>query len=285
MSDDLFSETFWIKAWEGLASGDAHNVHQGFSTAEFWDRVAGSYDRNTREMDSRNLERHIDLFKQNHALFQGAKVLDIGCGTGTLARELARQGAEVTALDFSKGMLERFRGELAGESLPDIDIRLMDWADADLDSLGWVHRFDLVIAFMAPAVSTPEALDKLMCASSRACAIKGWAAKRHHPIMAHLWKEIMGTPLDDNPQTLMIKFNLLFSRGFLPQISFDTMVWKRQVSVEEELERQRVFFEKVSGKPSRELEAVIRPYLESISTNRTITRHHEGVTGTIFWNL
>jgi malonyl-CoA O-methyltransferase len=39
----------------------------------------------------------------------GLQVADIGCGTGRHAIRLATQGAKVTALDFSQGMLERAR--------------------------------------------------------------------------------------------------------------------------------------------------------------------------------
>ncbi len=38
---------------------------------------------------------------------RGLRVADVGCGTGRYAIPLAAQGAEVTALDFSSGMLER----------------------------------------------------------------------------------------------------------------------------------------------------------------------------------
>lgn len=38
---------------------------------------------------------------------RGMKIADLGCGTGRHAVRLAQAGAEVTALDFSAGMLER----------------------------------------------------------------------------------------------------------------------------------------------------------------------------------
>jgi 2-polyprenyl-3-methyl-5-hydroxy-6-metoxy-1,4-benzoquinol methylase len=46
----------------------------------------------------------------------GERVLDYGCGVGRWTREIARRGADVTALDFSAAMLEqaRLRTEAAG---------------------------------------------------------------------------------------------------------------------------------------------------------------------------
>ena len=47
----------------------------------------------------------------------GRTVLDIGCGTGTLALPLARQGTTVTAVDVSPAMIEVVRKEAEAEGL------------------------------------------------------------------------------------------------------------------------------------------------------------------------
>jgi demethylmenaquinone methyltransferase / 2-methoxy-6-polyprenyl-1,4-benzoquinol methylase len=44
----------------------------------------------------------------------GSRALDVATGTGDLAIELARRGAEVTGLDFSEPMLELARGKAPG---------------------------------------------------------------------------------------------------------------------------------------------------------------------------
>jgi ubiquinone/menaquinone biosynthesis C-methylase UbiE len=47
----------------------------------------------------------------------GRSVLDIGCGTGRHAVELAKAGAQVTGVDFSNGMLEKARAKPGAESV------------------------------------------------------------------------------------------------------------------------------------------------------------------------
>ena len=71
----------------------------------------------------------------------GRRLLDAGCGTGALAVEAARRGAEVTAIDVSPTLIG-----LARERLPalpgsgSVEFRVGDMLDP------WLGRFDHVVA-------------------------------------------------------------------------------------------------------------------------------------------
>jgi len=69
---------------------------------------------------------------------RGARVLDAGCGTGTMAVELAQRGAQVVAVDISPALIEIAR-KRAPEGLA------IDWHAGDMldPALG---RFDHVVA-------------------------------------------------------------------------------------------------------------------------------------------
>jgi demethylmenaquinone methyltransferase/2-methoxy-6-polyprenyl-1,4-benzoquinol methylase len=89
---------------------------------QMFDRIAGVYDRMnsvmTAGMHHRWRERAVDLA----AVGPGSRALDVATGTGDLAVELARRGADVVGCDFSEAMLDRAR-----EKAPTVRF---EWADA-----------------------------------------------------------------------------------------------------------------------------------------------------------
>src|SRR6478609_2936683 len=71
--------------------------------------VADAYDRWSRQYDDdRNATRDLDAFvlRQVPLHLAGARVLEVGCGTGKNSAWLVSQARELIALDFSPGMLD-----------------------------------------------------------------------------------------------------------------------------------------------------------------------------------
>src|SRR6201989_2134840 len=81
------------------------------SVGAMFDRIAGVYDLMNTVMTAglhhRWRERAVDLARVG----PGSRALDVAAGTGDLAIELARRGADVVGSDFSEGVLERARAE------------------------------------------------------------------------------------------------------------------------------------------------------------------------------
>ena len=103
-------------------------------TREGYDRWAACYDNEDNPLIALEEPQVAELLGP----VSGLRVLDLGCGTGRHALRLAAAGANVTAVDFSEGMLARARDRAGG--LP-IDFRAHDlaqplpFADASFDRI------------------------------------------------------------------------------------------------------------------------------------------------------
>ena len=126
--------------------------------ARFWDALHGE----------RGNEFHRLLVEpsvlQLLRLRAGESVLDVGCGNGALARRLAREGAAVTAIDFSPAMiaLARERDEASHTS---IDYRVIDATDEAALLLLGARRFDTITCTMS-FMDMPT-IDPLFAAASQ----------------------------------------------------------------------------------------------------------------------
>jgi ubiquinone/menaquinone biosynthesis C-methylase UbiE len=70
---------------------------------------------------------------------QGSKILELGCGTGAHAVEMASRGAKLTAVDISGYAIEKAKERAAKENL-DIDFQVMNAEKLKLDD----NCFDLI---------------------------------------------------------------------------------------------------------------------------------------------
>ena len=100
-----------------------------------FDRIARVYDRMnsvmTAGMHHRWRERAADLARVG----PGSIALDVATGTGDLAVELARRGAEVTGVDFAPAMLELARQKAPGLAFEEGDALELRHADASFDAV------------------------------------------------------------------------------------------------------------------------------------------------------
>ncbi len=105
--------------WNGFFSG---------LVVDFW-RSALPAEVTVSEADF--LERHL-------AISAGAHLLDVPCGHGRLAIELAARGYRVTGVDLSSGLLDAARAEAAARGVE------VSWRQSDMRELPFVEPFDAV---------------------------------------------------------------------------------------------------------------------------------------------
>ncbi len=103
-----------------------------------YDAVAQSYGGEFDDYSLSATEALLELA----GVVDGLQVLDLACGHGLIAREMARRGAAtVVGVDLSAGLLERARAQEAAEPLG------IDYAEGDASSPATMigRRFDLVV--------------------------------------------------------------------------------------------------------------------------------------------
>ena len=105
----------------------------------FWNNLAEEYAAKPVD-DPAAFERKIAITQGR--MGPGAVVLDIGCGTGSLALRLAETGADVHGLDLSDEMIRIARGKARAQEVDNVtfhvgafDERFSAFADGSLDGI------------------------------------------------------------------------------------------------------------------------------------------------------
>jgi magnesium-protoporphyrin O-methyltransferase len=80
----------------------------------------------------------------------GKRVLDAGCGTGTMTEELARRGAEVVAIDISPSLVEIASNRLAPDLAAHVTFTSGDMLSSQLGAFDHVMAMDSMIYYEAP---------------------------------------------------------------------------------------------------------------------------------------
>jgi demethylmenaquinone methyltransferase/2-methoxy-6-polyprenyl-1,4-benzoquinol methylase len=120
-----------------VTTAAARGVLEEQQVRAMFDRIAGVYDRMNRVMtaglDARWRSRAADLA----ALGPGARALDVACGTGDLAIELAGrvgEGGEVVGCDFAERMLELARLKAPALRFEQANALELPYADGEFDA-------------------------------------------------------------------------------------------------------------------------------------------------------
>lgn len=201
--------------WEELYSSHfrLNDTEPGSPEAKAgWDAKALKFAHKPQRSDYIN--QLVDIL----ALEDGETVFDMGCGSGTLALPLARQGHDVVAVDFSTGML----GELvkAAEEqglMSRISVHQRSWQE----DFGDLPRADVAVS--SRSFVTDDLADGLAKLESRArkrCVLSCGAGDR--PYRDARVYAAMGR--DDEasvpPRELMILVNYLWSHGRYPRVEY-----------------------------------------------------------------
>ena len=153
--------------------------------AAFWSRMAARYA--ARPIRDEATYAHT-LARAAHWLPPGARVLELGCGTGTTALRLAPHAGEYLGTDIAEGMIAIARQRGAGVANLRFDLAPVDQAGRDGAPWDAALAFNLLHLLDNPALGVRTIFDRLrpggvfasktICLSEPGYGVKGWAVAR-----------------------------------------------------------------------------------------------------------
>ncbi|MCB2225899.1 MAG: methyltransferase domain-containing protein [Desulfarculaceae bacterium] len=258
---DPTSVAFWEEVWQRSRQGsflkDSQRSHPGRWT-QFYDQVAPVWDA----MSGQGEENHR---RMAHAVVQqgwaapGQQVLEVGCGTGALARALAAQGIKVTALDSSRAMLARLQDKAGPELKDQLTAVHADWGQFQPRS-----RYSLALACFFPQAFKPDGLRRLESFSRGGCLLLLGDGRETFPLRRQIWLQVMDHPPQDQSFHLTCAFNYLLAAGRAPRLK--RLAWPTRLDLSEEqvrfyFTRYFAIFGQEGTRVERALASVLEPHL------------------------
>lgn len=278
-----------VDCWKAETANIPHHSDEK-RMIEFWEKCSAKFAKNVdEEKGKKRIAGILEFLEDSGFKPEGSKVLDIGCGPGTLSLPLARMGAEVTALDISCGMLERLRADAEREKLS-LDPMECSWWTADIDSLGFRGEYDLVLASMTPGVNDVESFDKMMACSRGMCYYSNFIHRAEDQAHNELRQMIFDEPqsgkktLNAHGSGMFFPFMYLYLSDCHPVVRVSHSEGKEESPWEEAAERAGAFIAHGKDLDDDKIR-MIRDYYRDHSPDGIYRSESEVYIGMMTWTV
>jgi SAM-dependent methyltransferase len=281
----LEDEHFWEKAWQQERKASRMSrMRTEYADIDWWNRRAPRWAQYSGEEEAKQrVAQLLNWLEDAKALNPHSEALDLGCGAGTDALTLAKQGWQVTALDPARGMLDVLERRAKQEGLANITTVCQRWEDIDLERLGWQRQFDLVTAFKCPAINNCSSLRKMIDACRGFCCFSG-NVKRRNAAQAELWQRFFNEDMPSLPADIIYIFHIVLAWGYYPLLKFKHSRQQRELDMDRAVaETEDFFYPYLELTPKIRKE--IRSYVEERATRGIFLQEQETVSGLLLWQV
>ncbi len=203
-SIQLESGMDWGALWLAERGG-----RDGVEDVAFWDRRAQGFSASCQRSP------YAREYLERAGVLPGETVIDMGCGSGTLALPLAAEGHRVTACDLSSKMLEKLKEQAVAEGLESrLDLRQVSWL-ADWDDLPVADVF--LASRSLYSTDLRETILKIERHARRRVCLT--VSTTDGPAHDNTMLRAIGRPRSDRSEFVYV-VNLLLQMGRLPELSY-----------------------------------------------------------------
>ncbi len=259
-------EIDWNHVWRSLRSRGG----SGKRDVGFWDGRASSFAQGADETE------YADAFLALMNPEAQWTVLDMGCGSGTLAVPLARVVSTVTAVDFSAGMIDVVRARCKAEGLSNVKTMQASWEDDWTVKGVGVHDVALASRSMV-ADDLRTSISKLSDAARKRVYIATIVGDGPYD---RLLFDAIGRPLKRSPDYIYT-YNLLYQMGICANVGF---VREKRVRTYNDIEQAAEALHWMVGELSSEEKERLALYLrQRDDLNANVLRHRTEITWAVIW--
>jgi SAM-dependent methyltransferase len=221
--------------------------------------------------------RVTELLCEQKVCTPGCRVLDVGCGPGTLAVPLAHQGMLVTALDLNQAMLQTLTKQASVLGLANIDTVRASWEDYLPQPAA-----DLVVASFFPDALSARGLCRLESLSRGRAALVLGSGPETFAFRKAVWEQVLDEPFHEGGFHLSCALGWLLASGRQPNLRH--LCWPAEFDqpLEKVVRFYQAYFAIFGHEPSR-TDMILRQALEPWRQGDRVRARGEVRLAVLWW--
>lgn len=205
---------------------------------ELWNSVAEQYQSTVyTKNESSYPDELMSFLRSKNAVVAGERIADIGCGAGKYAVRFAGEGCNLLLIDIADQMLFYTKKNLEAANVK-WETSECDFAETDIEEMGWNKSVELAFAAMTPAVETERDIEKMCMMSKKHCFLSRFASM-DNPVRKYVC-DSLGITMPSwgvDGITYLDLAGFVKKLGYLPELTYADYEWENVMTIDETVEK------------------------------------------------